>query len=96
MDVLAAFSGFFFAASMTWILAALFMALLLGAACASIFILIFGSASRLATAMENAYPDPADLPVRRSGFPFGANVPASREDQAGIAIPHAQIRSAPS
>jgi flagellar basal body-associated protein FliL len=59
MDLVAALSGFFAAASIVWILLGLFIALVLGTLMAAFFVSIFYGASRLAHAAEKAYSHPS-------------------------------------
>jgi hypothetical protein len=54
LDLIAAFSGLFGAFSLVWIVLALFAALVLGTVTVSLFVSIFYSASRLASAAERA------------------------------------------
>jgi hypothetical protein len=54
MDLVAALTGFFAAASIVWILLGLFIALVLGTLMASFFVSLFYGLSRLARAAEAA------------------------------------------
>jgi hypothetical protein len=55
MDLVAALSGFFAAASVVWILLGLFIALVLGTLMASFFVSLFYDLSRLARVVETGY-----------------------------------------
>jgi hypothetical protein len=57
LDLIVGFSGLFAAFSIVWILAALFVALILGALVASVFGSIFYGMSRLARKMTPADED---------------------------------------
>jgi hypothetical protein len=55
MDLVAALTGLFAAASIVWILLGLFIALVLGTLMASFFVSLFYGLSRLARAVETDY-----------------------------------------
>ncbi len=64
MDLVAALSGFFAAASIVWILLGLFIALVLGALLASFFFCLFYGLSRLARVAETACTADGRISVR--------------------------------
>jgi hypothetical protein len=55
MDLVAALTGFFAAASIVWILLGLFIALVIGTLMASFFVSLFYGLSRLARVVEAGY-----------------------------------------